>query len=318
MPGRWRLDPGTPEDGRLGEVGSFVFEDGAESDDEDGDAGCGILWSSRQWQVQRGGALVDGDGMAVDELQGWSGKKRRRRDGRSSGEAEALLGMMDIDAALRGQGADVSARRQSAGSPYYVSLSEALGQSPEDLSDSNAGVPGLRSPTLQQGAFLSAESIDLPTSPAFSDADFEALVDFDHNFEMACTSPAPPLADFSSPITSFSFITQPRPALLPHRQKRRRRRSSSHSTSSSCQVPLSDISSPSWSITPAFDQTFTHPLSGLSVVMGYNTSLPKSRLDMYITALRQLALSASEVGLLRWVDVSVHRVSVLALLVGES
>lgn len=47
------------------------------------------------------------------------------------------------------------------------------------------------------------------------------------------------------------------------------------------------------------DQTFVHPLSGLSMIMGYNTSLPKSRLDMYITALRQLVLSSCEQGLLK-------------------
>ncbi len=42
------------------------------------------------------------------------------------------------------------------------------------------------------------------------------------------------------------------------------------------------------------DPTFTHPLFALNLVMGYNTSLPKSRLDVYITALRQLIRCCSE------------------------
>ncbi|KIW96406.1 uncharacterized protein Z519_03475 [Cladophialophora bantiana CBS 173.52] len=42
------------------------------------------------------------------------------------------------------------------------------------------------------------------------------------------------------------------------------------------------------------DHTFTHPLSGLDLVMGFNTSLPKSRFDTYITALRQLLQCAAE------------------------
>lgn len=66
------------------------------------------------------------------------------------------------------------------------------------------------------------------------------------------------------------------------RRRRRRRRSSKSS--------VDDVAS-----TP-FDGIFTHPLSGLSLVMGYNTALPKSRLDMYITALRQLVLGAGERG----------------------
>ncbi|KIY00199.1 uncharacterized protein Z520_03884 [Fonsecaea multimorphosa CBS 102226] len=37
-----------------------------------------------------------------------------------------------------------------------------------------------------------------------------------------------------------------------------------------------------------FDHTFAHPLSSLNLVMGFNTSPPKSRFDTYITALRQL------------------------------
>ena len=42
------------------------------------------------------------------------------------------------------------------------------------------------------------------------------------------------------------------------------------------------------------DQTFVQPLSGLNLVMGYNTSLPKSRLDVYITVLRQMVRCSSE------------------------
>ncbi|OAP58024.1 hypothetical protein AYL99_07114 [Fonsecaea erecta] len=42
------------------------------------------------------------------------------------------------------------------------------------------------------------------------------------------------------------------------------------------------------------DHTFTHPLSSLNLVMGFNTSLPRSRLDTYITALRQLLRCSSE------------------------
>ncbi|KIW73912.1 hypothetical protein PV04_01991 [Phialophora macrospora] len=42
------------------------------------------------------------------------------------------------------------------------------------------------------------------------------------------------------------------------------------------------------------DQPFVQPLSGLNLVMGYNTSLPKSRMDMYITASRQLLRCCSE------------------------
>ncbi|EXJ73046.1 uncharacterized protein A1O5_04195 [Cladophialophora psammophila CBS 110553] len=42
------------------------------------------------------------------------------------------------------------------------------------------------------------------------------------------------------------------------------------------------------------DHTFAHPLSGLDLVMGFNTSLPKSRFDTYITALRQLLQCAAE------------------------
>lgn len=42
------------------------------------------------------------------------------------------------------------------------------------------------------------------------------------------------------------------------------------------------------------DQTFVHPLSGLTLAMGYNTSLPKSRFDTYITALRQLIRCSTE------------------------
>ncbi|KAJ9608457.1 hypothetical protein H2200_007445 [Cladophialophora chaetospira] len=46
--------------------------------------------------------------------------------------------------------------------------------------------------------------------------------------------------------------------------------------------------------TISLDHTFVHPLSGLNLVMGYNTSLPKSRLDFYITAMRQLIRGSSE------------------------
>jgi hypothetical protein len=42
------------------------------------------------------------------------------------------------------------------------------------------------------------------------------------------------------------------------------------------------------------DQPFIRPLSGLNLVMGYNTSLPRSRMDMYITASRQLVRCCSE------------------------
>jgi hypothetical protein len=42
------------------------------------------------------------------------------------------------------------------------------------------------------------------------------------------------------------------------------------------------------------DDTFAGPLVGLKVTTGYNTSLPKSRFDMYIAALRQLVRDASE------------------------
>ncbi|KIW25060.1 uncharacterized protein PV07_10732 [Cladophialophora immunda] len=43
-----------------------------------------------------------------------------------------------------------------------------------------------------------------------------------------------------------------------------------------------------------FDYTFAHPLSSLNLIMGFNTSLPKSRLDTYITALRQLLRCSAE------------------------
>lgn len=36
------------------------------------------------------------------------------------------------------------------------------------------------------------------------------------------------------------------------------------------------------------DRQFVHPLSTIDLVMGYNTSLPRSRFDAYITALRQM------------------------------
>ncbi|KAH0830866.1 hypothetical protein FOPE_01986 [Fonsecaea pedrosoi] len=43
-----------------------------------------------------------------------------------------------------------------------------------------------------------------------------------------------------------------------------------------------------------FDHTFTHPLSSLSLAMGFNTSLPKSQFDTYIMALRQLLRGSSD------------------------
>ncbi|EXJ63774.1 hypothetical protein A1O7_00109 [Cladophialophora yegresii CBS 114405] len=46
--------------------------------------------------------------------------------------------------------------------------------------------------------------------------------------------------------------------------------------------------------TSLLDQPFVQPLSGLNLVMGYNTSLPRSRMDMYITAQRQLVRCCSE------------------------
>ncbi|OCT53146.1 hypothetical protein CLCR_10197 [Cladophialophora carrionii] len=46
--------------------------------------------------------------------------------------------------------------------------------------------------------------------------------------------------------------------------------------------------------TSLLDQPFVRPLSGLNLVMGYNTSLPRSRMDMYITVLRQLVRCCSE------------------------
>jgi hypothetical protein len=55
------------------------------------------------------------------------------------------------------------------------------------------------------------------------------------------------------------------------------------------------------SVTPAFDRTFDHPLFGTNLAMGFNTSLPKSRLDMYITASRQLALCSAEMRYLGYV-----------------
>jgi hypothetical protein len=42
------------------------------------------------------------------------------------------------------------------------------------------------------------------------------------------------------------------------------------------------------------DQTFVQPLTGLNLVMGYNTCLPMSRLDVYITALRQFVRCCAE------------------------
>ena len=42
------------------------------------------------------------------------------------------------------------------------------------------------------------------------------------------------------------------------------------------------------------DRSFSHPLTGMNLVMGYNTSLPTSRLDVYITAMRQLIRGCSE------------------------
>jgi hypothetical protein len=42
------------------------------------------------------------------------------------------------------------------------------------------------------------------------------------------------------------------------------------------------------------DWTFAHPRTGLDLVMGYNTSLPSSRLDLYLTTLRQLVRCCSE------------------------
>jgi hypothetical protein len=56
------------------------------------------------------------------------------------------------------------------------------------------------------------------------------------------------------------------------------------------------------SVTTAFDRTFDHPLFGTNLAMGFNTSLPKSRLDMYITASRQLALCSAEMRYLGYVQ----------------
>lgn len=58
--------------------------------------------------------------------------------------------------------------------------------------------------------------------------------------------------------------------------------------------------------TTLFDQTFIQPLSGLKLIMGYNTRLPLSRLDVYITALRQLVLCCGEKSSLRYVNPNVR------------
>lgn len=49
---------------------------------------------------------------------------------------------------------------------------------------------------------------------------------------------------------------------------------------------------------PTIDRTLTHPLTGANLTMGFNTSLPKSRLDMYIMTTRQLLRSSHETHLL--------------------
>lgn len=134
------------------------------------------------------------------------------------------------------------------------------------------------SPYVPLSKVMSAESGDgmLQLQPALLDD--TVVIDLPSPAASSCA-----FSDLMSPAPSASYSISALQADNVQRKALRRRRSSRAESFHSAM---------------SFDQTFVHPLSGLSLVMGYNTSLPKSRLDAYITAMRQLVLSTSEQGLL--------------------
>jgi hypothetical protein len=182
----------------------------------------------------------------------------------------------------------------------YVSLSQALAQSPTQSRPGSSMLP------LTTPIPIRVSSTSPSPPPSFSDAVFGDYVDLEGvptDPRGAIISPAKAQSPSLYPSPSCS-ASEPPLAIHQQSSSRRRRRTSSSSSASTVRS-FDSISTCSALATmasirpPSFHAPFTHPLTGLNLTMGYNTSLPKTRLDMYITAARQMALAAGEGGMLR-------------------